>query len=235
VVTLDRYRRTLLRQHRARNVRHIPHGAWEAPRPLPETAEENILVLGTFGPHKDPQLVADAVAVLRSRRPGLRLLLAGAAHPRYPGFLDPARYARQLGEAFEWLGYVPAEQLAAVFARTAAAVLPARAASGSSGVLYRAAGFGRPVLVSDLPDYRALAGEEDLRLVWFSPGDARGLAEALDGLLSDPARRAALAGHNLCAVARRTPAATAAAYLEAFRAVVPQPALASSAGHNVAV
>jgi glycosyltransferase involved in cell wall biosynthesis len=219
IVTLDRYRRTLERRYRARNVRHIPHGAWEAPRRLPDLPEgdrERVLVLGTFGPHKDPGLVADAVARLRVRRPGLRLQIAGADHPRYPGFLDRWKRSSGLGAEVEWLGYVPAERLADAFAQASVVVLPAVAASGSSGVVHRAAGFGRPVLISDLPDYRALASEEGFEFAWFAPGDVGALAVSLESLLDDPGRRAAMVACNLQTLSRLTPEATAAAYLEAF-------------------
>ncbi len=88
VVTLDRYRRFLVERYGAGNIRRIPHGAYGPPEAPGEPEQETALVFGTFGPHKEPGLVAEAVASLRRTRPGLRLVVAGTDHPRYPGFMS---------------------------------------------------------------------------------------------------------------------------------------------------
>jgi glycosyltransferase involved in cell wall biosynthesis len=215
VVTLERYRRHLVDHHRARNVRHIPHGLWERPAQLDAPPGETVLVFGMFGPHKDPGLVADAVKRLRRSRPGVRLLVAGADHPRYPGFMSACSARHALDG--EWIGYVPREDLASLFARASVVVVPSTASSGSSGVIHRAVGYGRALLVSDLPDFRALAAEEDLAFAWFPPASAPDLAFVLGALLDDSARRSALVAHNLRALARLAPARTVDAYLDLFR------------------
>ncbi|HKY52048.1 MAG TPA: hypothetical protein VJP45_12400, partial [Candidatus Limnocylindria bacterium] len=95
-------------------------------------------------------------------------------------------------------------------------VVPARASTGSSGVIHRAVGHGRAVLASDLPDFRALAREEDLALEWYRAGDVTSLSEALSALLGDPARRDALVRHNDASLARLSPRRMVDAYLAAF-------------------
>lgn len=214
VVTLERYRDHLARRHGVRRVRHIPHGLWAPPERLPEPPGDTLLVFGTFGPHKDPGLVAQAVARLRRARPGLRLLVAGRDHPRHPGFMAACRARYALDGA--WLGYVPREDLASLFARATIVVVPSLASTGASGVIHRAIGHGRAVVVSDLPDFRALADEEGLRFEWFASGDVAALAGAIDALLGDPARRAATVAHNLRSVARLAPSHTVDAYLDLF-------------------
>jgi len=222
VVTLDRYREHLAREGRARNVTHIAHGIWEAYERADEPSDETALVFGTFGPHKDPGIVARAVARLRSARPSLRLVVAGADHPRYPGFMARCRTVHELDGS--WRGYVPRADLPALFADATVVVVPARASTGSSGVIHRAVGHGRAVLVSDLPDFRALAKEEDLRLEWYEAGDVDALARALATLLDDRGRREALARHNLLSLTRLAPRRTADAYLATFARRAPIPA-----------
>ncbi len=95
-------------------------------------------------------------------------------------------------------------------------VVPARASTGSSGVIHRAVAHGRAVLASDLPDHRAVSREEDLALDWYRAGDAASLADALGGLLRDPARRDALVEHNRRSLARSSPRRMVDAYLAAF-------------------
>jgi len=214
VVTLDRYRRFLIDRYGARNIRRIPLGGHDRTLYEAEPQRETALVFGTFGPHKEPGLVAEAVARLRRTRPNLRLIVAGADHPRYPGFM--ANYCVRHGLDGSWIGFVPAERLAALFAGATVVVVPARASTGASGVIYRAVSHARAVIASDLPDFRGLAQDEGLQLTWFAPGDSRGLALALDCLLSDADRRRRLVGHNLQTIERLKPAKIVDAYLAAF-------------------
>ena len=214
VVTLDRYREHLVHRMGARNVTHVAHQFSERAEHADEPDDEAVLVFGTFGPHKDPGLVARAVAKVRVSRPGLRLVVAGADNPRYPGFMEHCRTVHDLGSS--WRGYVPRAELAALFADATVVVVPARASTGSSGVIHRAVANGRAVLVSDLADFRALAREEDLALEWYRAGDEDALSEALGGLLAEPSRRDALVRHNLESLARRSPRRMVDAYLTAF-------------------
>jgi glycosyltransferase involved in cell wall biosynthesis len=214
VVTLDRYREHLVRGMGARNVTHVAHQFAEPADHADEPDRETVLVFGTFGPHKDPGLVARAVAKLRLTRPGLRLVVAGADNPRYPGFMERCRSAHDLGDS--WRGYVPRAELPALFANATIVVVPARASTGSSGVIHRAVAHGRAVLVSDLPDFRALAREEDLALEWYRAGDAAAMSDALGHLLGDTSRREALVRHNRETLARLSPRRMVDAYLAAF-------------------
>ena len=214
VVTLDRYRRFLIERYGARNIRRIPLGGHDRTLSEDEPHQETVLVFGLFGPHKEPGLVAEAVAHLRRRRPKLELIVAGADHPRYPGFM--ADCCARHGLNGSWLGYVPAERLAGLFARATVVVVPSRASTGSSGVIYRAVSHARPVIASDLPDFRGLAQDEDLKLTWFTPGDTLGLASALDALLGDAERRRRLVRHNLQTIERLKPAKIVDAYLAVF-------------------
>ncbi len=210
VVTLDRYRRFLAERYGARGVVHIAHGAYSEPKWADEPERETALVFGTFSPHKDPGLVAEAVARLRPRRPAVRLVVAGADHPRFPGFMT------RHGLNGSWIGYVPAERLGALFAAATVVVVAPLASTGSSGVIYRAMSHGRVVLASDLLDYRGLAQDEDLELAWFEPGNPASLASSLEVLLDDPKGRRRVAMHNLDVLQRLGPRQTADAYLAAF-------------------
>lgn len=219
IVTLDRYRRHLRARHAARNVTHIPHGLWRRPEPLAGGDDATVLVFGTFGPHKDPRLVLDAVRRIRGSGRDVRLLVAGTDHPRFPGFM--AELCAHLDRDDEWTGYVPSDRLPSLFARATVVAVPSTASTGSSGVIHRAIGHGRPLVVSDLPDFRALADEEELALAWSAPGDVAGLASAIEQLLDDRDLRGRLVAHNMRAAARLSPERTAEAYVRLFGAARP--------------
>ncbi len=104
----------------------------------------------------------------------------------------------------------------ATLARATVVVVPAHAATGASGVIHRAIGHGRALVVSDLPDHRALASEQGFGFAWFTPGSADDLGRALGTLLEDHTLRNELVVRNLRSLAVRTPARTVAAYLALF-------------------
>jgi glycosyltransferase involved in cell wall biosynthesis len=115
-----------------------------------------------------------------------------------------------------WLGALPESELRGLFAQARVVALPYRATTGASSVLYRAAGFGRPVVASDLADLRAATNEEDLAIEYVPPDDAAALAAALEGLLADPQRQAQIARRNLLAMQRMTIEHTCARYVALF-------------------
>ncbi len=161
-----------------RPVHRVQHG------PLPGrtvgTPEPGLLVqFGAIKPYKGHDVLLRALVEL----PDHRLLIAG---PPGPGAERLPALARSLGVAgrvtFD-LRHVPEDELDALLGRADAFVLPYRAAD-ASGVLWRVAALGRPVVAS------AVGGlAEDLRdgvtAALVPPGDARALADAVLGL--DPA------------------------------------------------
>lgn len=226
-VTLRRYQAALAEHYQAHDVQHIPLGAAVPPEmlPHPPTAPpEDILFFGFAAPFKGLATLLDAFERLRAQRPHATLTIAGADHKRFPGYLAElqaaqAAVAARHGQApagIRWLGPQSEAQLREVFARARVVALPYMATTGASSVLHRAAACGRPVVASDLPDLRAAAEEEGLRLDYVRPGDPAALAGALGRLLADPARQQALAEHNLRMMRPLTLEQTCARYLDLF-------------------
>jgi glycosyltransferase involved in cell wall biosynthesis len=229
-VTLRSYERTLRMHYGARNVHHIPHGAFGALEYLPYPTDDqtdDILFFGFAAPFKGLTTLLDAYALLQRRRPQVSLTIAGPDHKRFPGYLAGLQAAMRahngsgptiqpMLDRVRWLGPQTEAQLREVFARARVVVLPYTATTGSSSVLHRAAAVGRPVLASDLPDLRAAAEEEGLLAGYVPPSDPRALADALEALLADRPRQAAWAQHNLAMMRNMTLDQTCARYLELF-------------------
>ena len=215
-VTLRRYADWLKERVPHLLVTHIPLSAYDPPEMLPASGEQELLFFATFTPYKGLELLLDAFRELCVRHPSLRLTVAGAEHPRFPGYVDDVR--KTLGDqpAIRWLGNVPESALRDMFSRASMVVLPYTAATGSSSVLHRAVAWGRPVVLSDLPEMRAAIEEENLRAEFFASGDRNSLIAAIERLLTDPALGISLAYHNYQATARMTLEDTCRAYLRAF-------------------
>jgi glycosyltransferase involved in cell wall biosynthesis len=225
-VTLRGHANALAARHPHARVAHIPHGLFDDPELLRGAEAAELLTFCHAAPFKGLEPLLEAFRALRARRPELRLTVAGAEHPRFPGYLARLRQAFGDLSGIRWLGYVPEADLRRVFARAAVVVLPYTASTGSSGVLYRAAGWGRPIVMSDLPELRAVAAEESLRVELFRGGDPDSLVNVLARLLADPLRRRSQALHNLEVVARGlTLADTGRAYLRAFEGALDRRAL----------
>ncbi len=217
-VTLRRHADWLAARYPDLPVVHIPHGTFDTPRWLAETEGPELLIFATFAPFKGLELLLTAFRQLRLRHPRLRLTVAGAEHPRFPGYLRRVRRAFGDLPGVRWLGYVPEADLRHLFARATLVVLPYTAATGASSVLYRAATWGRAFVVSDLPELRATVEEAGLQAAFFRCGDRESLVATLDALLAAPELRTAQARHNYRVVAAHlTVEATCRAYLGAFR------------------
>jgi glycosyltransferase involved in cell wall biosynthesis len=78
---------------------------------------------------------------------------------------------------------------------------PYTSTTGSSGVLHQAGEYGRAAVLPRIGDLIDIIEEEGFAGVYFTPGDATSLADALAEVLDDPARRIELGQRNLAAAA----------------------------------
>src|SRR6185436_5520499 len=218
-VTLQRYQMELEARYGARNVHHLPIGAYTTPELLPRPVDappHNILIFATFAPYKGLPLLLQAFEQVKQNFPEVTLTVAGSDHPRFPGYLATMRASVNGAAGIHWLGTQSETELREAFARASVVVAPYLATTGSSSVIHRAAAFGRPLMVSDLPEMRVLAQEEHLRMDYTPPGEVAALADSLTRLLSDPKRQTEMAQHNLSVMQKMTLDHTCARYIEFF-------------------
>lgn len=161
-------------------------------RPLPEIARKPMQLITTLSadsPLKGFRYLLEALAALRQKRPELRLLVIGQ-----PGVdTGTAERVRDLGVAdiVSFTGRVPAEQIARAYAESTIAVVPS---------LYEGFGFPAgeamacevPVVSSRGGALPEVVGTDGSAGLLVEPKNARALADAIDSLLDDPGRRAAM-------------------------------------------
>lgn len=152
------------------------------PEPQARLAEPYFLLLQGTSPRKNLAVVFDAWLEVRRRHP-LSLKVAGVGPP--PVGL-PASSAT-------WLGQVPDSELARLY-RGAVALLYPSAYEGFGLPVLEAMQCGTPVIASDLPAIREVAGEAAILL---DPHDARAWASAMLALLESPERRREWASRSL--------------------------------------
>jgi glycosyltransferase involved in cell wall biosynthesis len=189
--------------------RPLPPAQVEAFRQARGLPPKFILYLGTLEPRKN--VAALVRAFTAARRPGLKLVLAGAE-----GWLfdDLYRTIEQSGLAGDVIlpGYVPAEDKPLWYNAAHLFVYPSEYEGFGLPVL-EALACGVPVVAADTSSLPEVAGSAACLV---PPRDPAALAEALDALLADAPRRAELAAAGPAQAARfswpEAAARTAAVY-----------------------
>jgi glycosyltransferase involved in cell wall biosynthesis len=157
------------------------------PTPAPPALRtpRTILYFGFLAPYKGIEDLLEAFARARAANPArpVRLIVAGANHPRLPfdyGAQLKAK-ARRLGlgpEEVDFPGFVDESIARRMFSESSLVVLPYLRTTGASGTLASAMGLDRPVVVTDLaPLVGQLNGYPNSRVV--APGDVPALADSI--------------------------------------------------------
>ncbi len=215
-LTLRRYVEWLSRQIPRLPCVHIPIGAYHQPELLEESVHPELLFFTTLAPYKGLELLLEAYASIKAEIPDLRLSVAGTEHARFPGYARMLRQTYQGLTGVRWLGQVPEGRVRDLFRQSQIVVLPYRASTGSSSVLFQSAMWGRPVVASDLPETRAVVEENGLQVSFFKCGNVEDLVRSLKALISHPEYRRNQVAHNLAVIQRNRPEETCRAFLNAF-------------------
>lgn len=168
--------------------------------------ERFFLYVGGISPHKDVETLIDAYALAhRALDFPPRLVVAGALDDD-EAYLSSAASVRDriaahgLGERVAVPGFVPDDELAALYTESIAVAIPSLA-EGFGLPAVEASAAGTAVVLSDLPAHRESLGEAAL---FFPPRDAARLAEHLELLARDAAARDAVAERCRAAVGPMT-------------------------------
>jgi glycosyltransferase involved in cell wall biosynthesis len=137
-------------------------------RPGDEDREEFLFYPALGWPHKNHATLFAAFALLRARRPGLRLVLTG-----YEGTVPDGAEAR---------GRVPADELLSLYRRAAALVFPSLY-EGFGQPPLEAMACGCPVACSNAASLPEVVGDA-ARL--FDPESPENMATAVEEVLDDP-------------------------------------------------
>jgi phosphatidylinositol alpha-mannosyltransferase len=142
-----------------------------------------LLFLGRLEPRTGLPTLLAAMPRIASRFPGVELDVAGDG----PWLAAYRKQATRLGVPVRFLGQVYTER--ATLYRNADLYLNPTTRASFGMTLLEAMGSGTPMIVSDLPAFREVAGEQ---AVMVPAGDAYGWADAVIALLEDQTRRRAM-------------------------------------------
>jgi glycosyltransferase involved in cell wall biosynthesis len=149
--------------------------------------ERYLLAVGTIEPRKNLDRLVEALARLRREQPDLRLVVVGSMGWLTGGFLEAIERTGQQ-EAVIRPGYVPDEDLPAVYAGAAVSVL-ASLYEGFGLPVLEAMACGSPVACSATSSVGEIAGGAALT---FDPASVEDITAVLRRTLADEPLRAAL-------------------------------------------
>jgi glycosyltransferase involved in cell wall biosynthesis len=138
-----------------------------------------LLFMGRIWPYKGLKYLVEAIPLVAETIPQVKLIIAGKGEnidQYFPSGYDPSHY--------EILNrFIEREDIAGLFQRSAACVLPYIEAS-QSGVATLAYGMGTPVIASNIGGLAEVI-RHDVDGLLVPPKDVRALADAIVKLLSD--------------------------------------------------
>jgi glycosyltransferase involved in cell wall biosynthesis len=169
------------------------------------------------------EVLLAALAELRRRgRDDVKVLIVGDGTLR--ASIEAEAHRLRVADAAVFTGRVPHDAVGGYYAQMDVFVNP-RADERAARFItplkpYEAMALGIPVLVSDLPALREIVDPPNRGLV-APPGDPRALADAIEELVDDPARRAELGAAGRAWVrAERTWLSNGPRYRAAYEAIV---------------
>ncbi len=221
-VLLSNYRRTLKSKYSAENVLLGTHGTFAAVSQPPDMSkrgnpEHRILAFGNWGTYKRLEKLMQAFPLILQNVPNARLIVAGGNHPAAPGYWESVRDAQPAGLPLEFRGYIPQADVPALFQTSSLLVMPYDSSTGSSGPAHQACEFGVPIVCADIADFRCMAADDDMAILFYKLGDAEDLAEKISGVLLSPTLQEQMSEHNYTAGVEMTMATVARSYLRWFR------------------
>jgi glycosyltransferase involved in cell wall biosynthesis len=220
-VLLPSYYHTLMKKYSARNVLLGTHGTFS---PLPcapdftrrGNPDQRILAIGHWGTYKRLETLMAAFPLVLKKAPHARLVVAGANHHTKPGYWESIRAQQPPALPIEFRGYVSEDEIPELFQTCSIVTLPYDSATGSSGPAHQACEYGVPIVSAGLPDFRAMAANENMAIRFYRVGDAADLADQILAILQSTEIEHQMAEHNFAAGLEMTMANVIRQYVRWF-------------------
>ena len=151
------------------------HGAPSDAARAAMAAGDSVLMVGTVEPRKRHDLALDAFDAAWATGATAQLVIAGRQGWNVATLAERIRAHPQAGLKLHWWEHATDADLAHAYARCAC-LLQASDAEGFGLPIVEAARYGKPLLLSDIPVFREIAGAQ---ATYFTAGDASSLAAAL--------------------------------------------------------
>ena len=221
-------------EHKIRTVMNAPDPALFSALPDRRDRPDGSFIVachGTLTRRLGLDIAIEAIALARPRIPGLRLMVIGTGD-----YLEAAGQLvtrKQLDQCVSFTDQVPVQELPRLLAGADVGLVPNRASNATHLMLpvklldYMALGI--PTIAARLRTIEHYFSDREVR--FFEPGDAGGLAAAIEELHGDRARRVELAHNARRAMERIGWPAQRAEYYRAIDALLQKPSARARCDH----
>ena len=205
-LTISQYVGIIREAYKVKHAVLLPHGSFDLPEriQLPDDPDTyNLLAFGKFGTYKKAEVLLEALPILRQRYPHkqFRVTIAGTDNPNVKGYIDRLQIQYRHDPDVVFTGYVPEEEVTALFQAATLIVFPYTATTGSSGILHQAGSYARACVLPNMDDLARVVEEEGYAGEYFETANPHSLAAAIGRLLENPDRRKAIEDANYRAAA----------------------------------
>jgi glycosyltransferase involved in cell wall biosynthesis len=220
-VLLSDYRKTLRTKYSAENILVGTHGTFSTMSNRPDFGkrggpEMRILAFGNWGTYKRLEKLMEAFPSILEKFPNARLIVAGGNHQAAPGYWESVRDSQPVDLPIEFLGYVPQKDVPKLFRTSTMLVMPYDSSTGSSGPAHQACEYGIPIVCADIPDFRCMASDDDMAILFYKKGDVQDLSEKICTILESPELQRQMSEYNYEAGVQMTMATVSRHYLRWF-------------------
>lgn len=221
-VLLSNYRRTLMSKYSAQNILLGTHGIFTAIPTPPDLGKRNnpekrILAFGHWGTYKRLETLMAAFPSVLRQIPEARLIVAGGNHPAAAGYWESVRAAQPPGLPIEFRGYIPQKDVPELFRTSSMMVMPYGSSTGSSGPAHQACEYGVPIVCADIADFRCMARDDDMAILFYDQGDPADMSEKIVNVLSSEETQRQMSEHNYHAGVQMTMGTVVRNYLRWFQ------------------
>lgn len=217
VISISPYVGEMVRRHVRAEMIPIENALSEAYYDLPDREEPGrLLCCAHMYPGKGIVDLVEAMRILRQRKTGVTLRIAGGRHDAdYSRLVEALVDRYQLGDRVEFLGLLNDEQIRDEYSRCAAVVLPSYQET-SPMVIQQAMAAGKPSIATDVGGVKSLLREGKAGVI-VPPRDAGKLAAAIEMVVTDPEARRRMADAALREAQSFRSAEVAAKTYEVYR------------------
>lgn len=205
-LTISQYVGIIRESYNVKNAVLLPHGSFDLPeriQPPDDPDVYNLLAFGKFGTYKKAEVLLEALPILRLRYPHkqFRVTIAGTDNPNVKGYIARLQTQYRKDPDVVFTGYVPEEEVAALFQAATLIVFPYTATTGSSGILHQAGSYARACVLPNMDDLARVVEEEGYAGEYFETANPASLADAIGRLLENPHKRQTIEEANYRAAA----------------------------------
>jgi glycosyltransferase involved in cell wall biosynthesis len=185
-VTVPSYVDFLKKRYKSKNVVYVPHGAWDSGEHVLNDPPkgQTILIFGYMSPYKGVTVLLEAFEKIVQALPNTKLIIAGTDNVNFRGYLAQLKNKIKIPNV-KFTGYVDEKDVPSLFKEASIVVLPYLSCLGNSGVFNIACSYGKPIIASDLPEFRELISM-GASAILVPPNDSAVLSKAIFSLLNNP-------------------------------------------------